>query len=100
MGFDVVRIAEHIHGHLGWLAAAALTHPAILLRKTKRKAHLSVALSTGFATSQGVLGAWLYGPYRDQLKQRIFIDDVVVVSAQHVRRSLGARLALILWCGA
>ena len=39
MPFDAARVGEHIHGHLGWLAAVALAHPAILLRQLGRRAH-------------------------------------------------------------
>ncbi len=37
MDIDPLRIAERIHGHLGWLAAIALLHPAILLRNRSGK---------------------------------------------------------------
>ena len=74
MGYDLVRVAAHVHGHLGWLSAAALAHPAILLRHQKRKAHLAVALATLLPTLTGAGGVWIYGPYRDRIKQSIFID--------------------------
>jgi hypothetical protein len=74
MTFDLVRVGEHVHGHLGWLAAASLVHPAILLRHPKRKAHMSVAIAALLPTVAGALGAWLYGPYRERIKQSIFID--------------------------
>lgn len=70
---DPVRIVEHAHGHAGWLAVAALLHPAILLRDARRRAHLSVVLSVAFVTSVGGVGAWLYGEYRERIKQQIFI---------------------------
>jgi hypothetical protein len=72
MAFDVLRVAEHLHGHLGWLAVAALLHPAILLRDEKRRAHLSVALATGFATLEAAIGACIYAPYRALLRPHIF----------------------------
>jgi len=70
---DPIRLLEHLHGHLGWLAAAALLHPAILLRRPERRAHLAVGLATGIVTVTGAIGAYIYGPYRDRLKQQIFI---------------------------
>ena len=100
MTFDVARVVEHVHGHLGWLAAAALLHPAILLRNKNRKAHLSVALSTGFATSQGVLGVWLYGPYRDRLKQHIFIEAPWVGLMFERKEHLAFGAILLAWAGA
>jgi hypothetical protein len=97
---DVVRVAEHIHGHLGWLAAAALLHPAILLRNPRRKAHLSVALSTGFATFVGGLGVWLYGPYRDRLKQHIFIEARWIGLMFERKEHLAFGAILLAWAGA
>jgi len=72
--FDLIRVGEHIHGHLGWLSAAALLHPAILLRRVKRPAHLSVTLAVALVTLVGALGAALYSPYRDALRQPIFAE--------------------------
>jgi hypothetical protein len=100
MTLDVVRVAEHVHGHLGWLAAGALIHPAILLRNAKRRAHLSVGLSTGFATVVGALGAWLYGPYRDRLKQHLFIETRWVGLMFERKEHLAFGAILLAWAGA
>lgn len=70
---NILRLLEHVHGHLGWLAVAALLHPAILLRNPKRRARLSVALATSVVVLTGSLGAVLYPEYRTHLKQQIFI---------------------------
>jgi hypothetical protein len=70
----LLRVLERIHGHLGWLAIAALSHPAILLRRLQRRARLSVALATTTAVATALLGARIYPSYREQLKQRIFIE--------------------------
>lgn len=67
-----VRLVEHVHGHLGWLAAALLAHPAIVLRNRRRRAHLAVALATLAVTVSAAGGAWLYVAYRAELKQPIF----------------------------
>jgi hypothetical protein len=100
MTFEVARVAEHVHGHLGWLAAAALLHPAILLRNPRRKAHLSVALCTGFATVQGALGVWLYGPYRDRIKQHIFIEARWIGLMFERKEHLAFGAILLAWAGA
>ncbi len=63
---------EHIHGHIGWLCVAALLHPAILLRRPKRRAPLAVTLTTLFVLVAGGLGATIYPCYRMQLKQALF----------------------------
>ena len=75
MSVLLLRVLERIHGHGGWLAVAALLHPAIILRNPKRRAPLSVALSTSFATAFGLLGAYIYPQYRLRLKQRIFMES-------------------------
>jgi hypothetical protein len=73
MPIDTLRLLEHVHGHLGWLAVALLVHPAILLRSRSRRAHLAVGVATALVTAGSALGAWLYVAYRDQLKQSIFL---------------------------
>jgi hypothetical protein len=100
MAFDLVRVSEHVHGHLGWLAVAALLHPAILQRNLNRKAHLSVALSTGFATAVGALGTLLYGPYRDRLKQHIFIEARWVGLMFERKEHLAFGAVFLAWAGA
>ena len=72
---NVLRLVEHVHGHLGWLAVAALLHPAILLRDPKRRAPLSVIFATSFVIVTGAMGAWLYPAYRLRLKQALFVES-------------------------
>jgi hypothetical protein len=74
ISLTALRALEHVHGHLGWLSAAALLHPAILLRDPKRRARLAVVLTTGFVTATGALGVLVYPEYRARLKQAIFIS--------------------------
>jgi len=100
MGFDLVRVVQHVHGHLGWLAAAALVHPAILLRHRKRKAHVSVAVAVILPTLAGALGAWIYGPYRDRIKQSIFIDARWVGLLFERKEHLAFGAILLGWAGA
>jgi hypothetical protein len=73
MVLDPLRLMEHVHGHLGWLGAALLVHPAIVLRSRTRRAHLAVGLATGLVTVAAAMGVWLYGAYRERLKQGIFM---------------------------
>jgi hypothetical protein len=95
-----LRVLEHVHGHLGWLAAAALLHPAILLRSPRRRAHLSVALATGFVTLVGALGAYLYGPYRDLVKQKLFIEAPQVGLLFERKEHLAFGAIMLAWAGA
>jgi hypothetical protein len=70
----LLRVLERIHGHLGWLAVAALVHPAIVLRNPKRRARLSVGLTTLMVAATWGLGAYVYPEYRARIKQHIFIE--------------------------
>jgi hypothetical protein len=100
MAFDVLRVAEHVHGHLGWLAAAALLHPAILLRNPQRRAHLSIALATGFASAVGALGAGLYGPYRMRVKPHLFAEAPWVGLMFERKEHLAFGAVALTWAGA
>jgi hypothetical protein len=97
--FDPVRLLEHIHGHLGWLSAAALLHPAILLANRRRKAHLSVGLAAGFVTATGAIGAYLYAPYRDNVKQQLFIHTPEVGYLFERKEHLAFGAVLLAWAG-
>jgi hypothetical protein len=70
----LLRVLVRIHGHLGWLAVAALLHPAILLRNPKRRSPLAVSLATLSAVATALIGGYIYPEYRDRLKQHIFIE--------------------------
>jgi hypothetical protein len=100
MTFDIVRVAEHVHGHLGWLTAAAIMHPAFLLRDRMRKAHLSVALCTAFATLEGTLGAYIYGPYRERLKPHIFTEARWIGLMFERKEHLAFGAVVLTWAGA
>lgn len=97
---DPLRVQEHVHGHLGWLAALALVHPAILLRRTKRKAHLSVILATSVATLTGVLGVLMYGDYRDKLRQHLFQQSLTMGYMFERKEHLAFGAVFLAWAGA
>jgi len=69
-----LRALERIHGHMGWLSVAALLHPALLLRNPNRRARLAVSLTTAGVVATSLLGGYIYPPYRERLKQPIFIE--------------------------
>ena len=96
---DPLRVLEHVHGHLGWLAAASLLHPAILLRNPRRRAHLAVAMAVGFVTVTGALGAYLYGPYRDKVKQQLFIHAPSVGYLFERKEHLAVGAIFLAWAG-
>jgi uncharacterized membrane protein len=98
--FDTARLGEHIHGHLGWLSAIALVHPAIFLRRRDRRAHLSVALSVGLTTLAGALGASLYPSYRERLRPRIFAQAPAVGYLFERKEHLAFGAIAFAWAGA
>mgnify|MGYP001164236057 CR=1 FL=1 len=99
MGLDPLRLAEHVHGHVGWLAAALLVHPAVVLRRPGRRAHLAVGLATGAVTLGAAGGAWLYVAYRDRLKQQIFIQSPTVGLLFERKEHLAFGAVLLAWAG-
>jgi hypothetical protein len=99
MPLDALRLSEHVHGHLGWLAAALLVHPAIVLRNRQRRAHLAVGLATGALTVVAGLGAWLYVAYREQLKQHIFIHSPAVGLLFERKEHLAFGAVALAWAG-
>jgi hypothetical protein len=100
MLLDPVRLIEHVHGHLGWLAAAVLVHPAIVLRSRTRRAHVAVGLATAFVTVAAALGVWLYVAYRERLKQGIFIHAPSVGLLFERKEHLAFGAVIMAWAGA
>jgi hypothetical protein len=76
MSLEVLRVLERIHGHLGWLAAIALIHPAVLLRNPRRRARLSAVLATATTTLTVALGAFIYGDYSRLLRREIYLASM------------------------
>ncbi len=100
MLLEPVRLFEHVHGHLGWLAAATLLHPAIVLRSRTRRAHLAVGLSTGFVTVASAIGLWIYGYYRERLKQGVFITAPSIGLLFERKEHLAFGAVMLAWAGA
>lgn len=99
MTLDALRLLEHVHGHLGWLAAALLAHPAIVLRRPSRRAHLAVGLSTALVTIASGLGAYLYVSYRERLKQGIFQTAPAVGLLFERKEHLAFGALVLAWAG-
>jgi hypothetical protein len=100
MAVDLVRFVEHVHGHLGWLAAAVLVHPAVLLRDRARRAHLAVGLGTGLVTGVAAIGAWLYVAYIERLKRGIFQAAPGVGLLFERKEHLAFGAVVLAWAGA
>jgi len=99
MTLDTLRLLEHVHGHLGVLAAALLVHPAIVLRDRRRRAHLAVGLATATVSAGAALGAWLYVAYRAELKQQIFTHAPSIGLLFERKEHLAFGAVVFAWAG-
>jgi hypothetical protein len=87
----LLKIVQAIHGHVGVLAAAALLHPAILLRHGKpltRPNRWSLALACLFSLAAFSSGIFLYGPYREQVRHPLFSDSLAAGFAFETKEHL------------
>src|ERR1700749_2784290 len=94
---DLARVGEHLHGHVGWLAAIALVPPAIFLRRHERRAHLSVGLAVAMATLAGAMGASLYPSYRERLRPGIFAGAPFIGYLFERKEHLAFGAVLLAW---
>jgi len=99
LALDLVRLQEHVHGHVGWLAAATLVHPAILLRRVNRRAHVSVALAVAVVTLAAAMGVAMYTRYRDSLRQPIFAGSAAVGYLFERKEHLAFGAVALAWAG-
>ncbi|HEX3774708.1 MAG TPA: hypothetical protein VHV51_09610 [Polyangiaceae bacterium] len=95
----LLRLSEHLHGHLGWLSTLALIHPALLLRKRMRRSLLAASLATALATLTGVLGALLYPAYRELVKPEIFQASTAFGNAFERKEHLAVGVVVLAWVG-
>jgi hypothetical protein len=96
---DPLRVEEHLHGHLGWLAAIALAHPAILLRRTQRRAHLAVGLAVALVTLAAGIGVNMYPAYRETLRQPIFVGSARLGYLFERKEHLAFGAVMLAWTG-
>lgn len=94
-----LRVLVRVHGAAGWLAAAALVHPAIVLRRRGRRARLAAWASTLVASLAAGLGMWIYPDYRARLKHDIFLASPAMGWLFEHKEHLGAGALLLAWAG-
>ena len=99
MSAALLRALEHAHGHLGWLAAVALAHPAILLRKPRRRALGAAIAATALVTFAAVCGACLYPAYRTTIKPALFAASPAVARLFERKEHLAIASLVLSWSG-
>jgi hypothetical protein len=96
---DPWRLLEHAHGHVGWLAALALIHPAVLLRRPTRRAAWAVVLAAAVVTLAGAGGVVLYPRYRAELRQPIFASAPALGYLFERKEHVAFGAVLLAWAG-
>jgi hypothetical protein len=72
----LTRILETLHGHAAVLAAAALAHPALLLRKgapLSWRTRLAIALTVAMVVVAFASGLVVYPAYIDRVRVQLFL---------------------------
>ncbi len=92
-----VRLFAHVHGHLGWLAALALAHPALMLRRPRRRVLAVATAATVLVTAAGALGALLYPGYRTVVKPALFAAAPVAGALFERKEHFGVLAIVLAW---
>jgi alpha-beta hydrolase superfamily lysophospholipase len=95
----IVRILERIHGHVGWLSALALAHPAVLLRRPRRNVLGVATAATVLVTLTASLGALFYPAYRSGVKPQLFASAPAVGALFERKEHLGIAALVLAWIG-
>lgn len=95
-----LRIGQAIHGHLGWLAVAALVHPALLLRRPGASARWAVIAAVGLTTLVVAGGAALYPHYRTEVRPGLFAHSPAAGWWFERKEALALLVLSLAWVGA
>ena len=96
----VLRLAERVHGHIGVLAAVALLHPVLLLRRPARRARLAVGLAVLLVTLAAAIGAAVYPSYRALVKPHLFREHEAIGWWFERKEHLAVAGVAFAWLGA
>lgn len=104
MTIEPLKLLAEFHGHLGWLAAAALLHPAILLgrrdvRNPNSKLGLTLSLATAFVTAAAISGALIYDSYRQRIRPHLFHESPTIGWMFERKEHLALGAAVLAWAG-
>jgi len=95
----LVRLLEHVHGHVGWLSALALAHPALLLRRPRRNVFGVAIVATLLVTATAALGALLYPGYRAGVKPVLMAATPAIGALFERKEHLGVGALALAWTG-
>jgi hypothetical protein len=92
-----------LHGHAATLGLAVLLHPVITLRlrgRVTRGAQWSADLGALLLLGPGLLGAWVYGPYRLRVKPALWLVEPGAVLRFETKEHLAAMAIALAAAGA
>ena len=100
MSAEDLHLLGQAHMYLGWLSVAALTLPAVLLFRSKRRFAVVALTSTMVATLAGALGGILYAWYTPLLKRAIYVASMQHGRAMERKEHLAVLALALAWAGA
>ena len=99
MNTTLLRVLEHVHGHIGWLATLALAHPAILLRRPRRPALGAAIAAIALVTAAAICGACFYPDYRTTIKPPLLASAPGIGSLFERKEHLAIASVALSWAG-
>lgn len=95
-----LHLLGQAHRVLGWLTVAALTLPAVLLFRARRRFALVAVASTVVATFAAACGIVLYAWYTPLLKRAVYVASLSRGLAMERKEHLAVLALCLAWAGA